>query len=69
LFERDPPVRVWREFRGLIQSQLAETTGVTVAHISQIEGGERECSVKLLRALAGALAVDVEMLPCGDKKG
>jgi DNA-binding XRE family transcriptional regulator len=61
--------RVWREYRKLTQSQLAEKTGVIVAHISQIEGGKRECSVKLLRALAGALDVDVGMLLSGDENG
>ena len=63
------PVKVWREYRGLTQGQLAEKTGVTVAHISQVEGGKRECSVKLLRAMAGALDVDVEMLLSGNENG
>jgi DNA-binding XRE family transcriptional regulator len=66
LLDGDNPVKVWREYRGLTQSQLAATTGVTVAHISQIESGKRECSVKLLRSLAGALVVDVEMLLSDD---
>lgn len=67
LLDGDNPVKVWREYRGLTQSQLAEKTGVTVAHISQIESGKRECSVKLLKALAAALDVDVEMLLSGDE--
>jgi DNA-binding XRE family transcriptional regulator len=65
LLDGDNPVKVWREYRGLTQSQLAEETGVTVAHISQIESGKRECSVKLLKALAATLDVDVEMLLSG----
>jgi DNA-binding XRE family transcriptional regulator len=69
LIDGENPVRVWREHRGLTQSQLAVKTGVTIAHISLIEGGKRECSVKLLRAMAGALEVDVEMLLSGDENG
>jgi DNA-binding XRE family transcriptional regulator len=65
LLDGDNPVKVWREYRRLTQSQLAERTGVTIAHISQIESGKRECSVKLLKALAAALDVDVEMLLSG----
>ena len=42
LLDEESPVRVCREYRGLTQSQLAEKTGVTVAHISQIEGGKRD---------------------------
>jgi DNA-binding XRE family transcriptional regulator len=62
LLDGDNPVKVWREYRGITQSQLAERTGVTVAHISQLESGKRDCSVKLLRALAAVLDVDVELL-------
>ena len=68
LLDREIPVKVWREYRGLTQGQLAERTGVTVAHISQIESGKRECSVKLLKALAAALDVDVEMLLSADEE-
>ncbi|HLA27772.1 MAG TPA: helix-turn-helix transcriptional regulator [Syntrophales bacterium] len=35
---------------------------MTVAHISQIESGKRDCSLKLLRALSKALHVDIELL-------
>lgn len=62
LLEGENPVRIWREFRGISQSQLAERTAVTVAHISQIESGKRECSVKLLRSLAKVLEVDADLL-------
>jgi DNA-binding XRE family transcriptional regulator len=62
LLDGENPVRIWREFRGISQSQLSERTAVTVAHISQIESGKRECSVKLLRALAKVLEVDADLL-------
>lgn len=62
LLDGETPVKVWREYRRLTQGQLAEHTGVTVAHISQIESGKRECSVKLLRALTRVLEVDADLL-------
>ncbi len=62
LLEGCNPVKLLRELRGMTQGGLAEKVKVTVAHISQIESGKRECSVKLLRALSRALAVDMEML-------
>jgi len=68
LLDGESPVKVWREFRRLTQGQLAEQTGVTVAHISQIESGKRECSVKLLRALARVLEVDADLL-IGQEEG
>jgi DNA-binding XRE family transcriptional regulator len=68
LLDGENPVKVWREYRRLTQGQLAEQTGVTVAHISQIESGKRECSVKLLRALARVLEVDADLL-IGQEEG
>ena len=62
LLEGENPIKLWREFRGITQGGLAEKVKVTVAHISQIESGKRECSVKLLRALSKALAADMELL-------
>ena len=46
----------------MTQGGLATKVKVSVAHISQIESGKRECSVKLLRALSEALDVDMELL-------
>jgi len=60
--EGENPIRLWREYRGMTQGGLAERVKVTVPHISQIESGKRDCSVKLLRALAKALNVDIELL-------
>jgi DNA-binding XRE family transcriptional regulator len=62
LLEGENPIKLWREYRGMTQGGLAEKVKVTVAHISQIESGKRECSVKLLRALSKTLAVDMELL-------
>ena len=62
LLKGESPIRLWREYRGLTQGGLAEKVKVSVAHISQIESGKRDCSVKLLRALSRTLEVDIELL-------
>ncbi len=56
------PVRVWREYRGLTQQQLADAAGISKPYLSQIESGKRTGSAAVLRALADALAVDVDEL-------
>ena len=62
LLAGENPVKLWREYRGMTQAALAEKVKVTVSHISQIETGKKDCSVKLLKALAKALNVDMELL-------
>ena len=62
LLDGENPVRVWREFRGITASELAKTCGVTAAAISQIEGGKRKSSVALLKKIATALDVELDLL-------
>jgi len=62
LLDGENPVRVWREFRGITASELAKTCGVTAAAISQIEGGKRKSSVALLKKIATALGVELDLL-------
>jgi len=56
------PIKTWREYRGLTQQQLAEAAGISKPYLSQIEAGKRTGSAAVLRALADALAVDVDEL-------
>ncbi|OOG22757.1 transcriptional regulator [Thioalkalivibrio denitrificans] len=62
LVDGDPPLRVWREYRGLTQAQLAQQAGVDKTYISQIESGRKTGSVKILRQLADALEVELDDL-------
>jgi len=55
-------VKVWRNYRGLTQMQLAQATNLTQAYIGQVETGKREGSVKVLVVIAEALGVDVDDL-------
>lgn len=56
------PLRVWREYRGLTQQQLAQAVGVGKSYISQIETGKKQAAVGVLQALSRTLAVDMEDL-------
>jgi len=56
------PVKVWREYRNLTQQQLAATAGISKAYLSQIEGGKRQGSAKVLKSLAEALDIELDEL-------
>ena len=62
LLAGENPVKVYREYRGLTQNQLATTIALNVVYPSQIETGKRTGSAKTLAALAGALNVNVDDL-------
>jgi DNA-binding XRE family transcriptional regulator len=62
IIDGENPIRVWREHRGLSASRLADACKVTVSAISQIESGKRKPSLDTLKAIAGALTVDVDDL-------
>ncbi|MBI3158757.1 MAG: helix-turn-helix transcriptional regulator [Chloroflexi bacterium] len=62
LLDGENPVRVWREYRGLTQQQLADAAGISKPYLSQIETGKRTGTTEVLSALAGALGVGLEDL-------
>ena len=61
---RRPPavgrqVRRWRSERGLTLARVAETTGLNVGYLSQIENDKASPSLACLSALAGTLDVPI----------
>lgn len=62
LLDGEPPLRVWREFRGLSQSELARASGVNRVQIVDIEADRNSGSVRTLRKLANVLSVTVDDL-------
>jgi transcriptional regulator with XRE-family HTH domain len=61
---RHPPavgrqVRRWRAERGLTLARVAESTGLNVGYLSQIENDKASPSLACLSALAGALDVPI----------
>lgn len=58
----DHPVKAWRDHRRLTQDALAAAAGVSKPYLSQIENRKRDGSVDVLRGLAAALAVPLDLL-------
>ena len=56
------PVTVFREYRGLSRAALARKAGLSAAYLTQIETGLRRGSVDVLKGIARALDVDLDLL-------
>jgi len=54
------PVRVLRDYRGLTQLQLAKAAGIGRPYLAELEAGRKQGSVSVLRAIAAALAVELD---------
>ena len=55
-------VKVYRNYRGMTQKQLAGLVGINAVYLSQIEAGRRTGSTQTLTKLAKALNVDLQEL-------
>lgn len=55
-------VKVWREYRGMSQTALADAAGLSQAYIAQIETGKREGRVDAYKAIASVLKVTIDDL-------
>ena len=60
ILDGENPIKVWREYRGLTQQQLAETADLSPAYLSQIESGKRTGTAEILKAIAAALNVSLD---------
>ena len=56
------PLKVWREFRGITQQQLAEQAGISQGQVALIEGGKRQGTVDVLKSMASVLNVGLDDL-------
>jgi DNA-binding XRE family transcriptional regulator len=55
-------IKVWREYRGLSQSVLAEKANMAQASIAQMEAGKRIGSITVLKKISKALQLDLDDL-------
>jgi DNA-binding XRE family transcriptional regulator len=62
ILDGEHPLKVFREWRGLSQSQLAERAGLRQPTIALLEGGKRKGTVQQMRKLAAALNLQLETL-------
>ena len=56
------PIKVWREYRGLTQQQLADMIGISKPYLSQLETGKRTGTAEVLSTIADALNVSLEQV-------
>lgn len=54
------PVKAYREYRKLSQSELARKIDISKQYISQIEKGEKTGSAKILKKIAKILRVELD---------
>lgn len=57
ILDGENALRVWREYRGMTISELAENSGYGYSMISKIETGTRQGTVAFWNAVAAALKV------------
>jgi DNA-binding XRE family transcriptional regulator len=60
ILEGDNPIRVWRQYRGLTQAQLAQVAEISTPYLSQIESGKRTGTPEVLSAIAKALGLALD---------
>lgn len=60
IMDGENPVKVWREYRGFTQQELAIAAGISAAYLSQIETGKRAGKTAVLQAIAHAMNLDLD---------
>jgi DNA-binding XRE family transcriptional regulator len=53
-------IKVWREYRGMSQQEVAESAGISVPYLSQLETNKRRGSLEVLSAIAKILKVSID---------
>lgn len=59
---RQSTICVWREYRGMTQTQLAKLADISVPYLSQLESGKRMGSPNVLSAIARGLDLALDDL-------
>jgi DNA-binding XRE family transcriptional regulator len=60
ILDGENPVKVWREYRGMTQQELADAAGISAAYLSQIETGKRAGKTAVLQSIARAMNLDLD---------
>jgi DNA-binding XRE family transcriptional regulator len=60
ILDGENPIRVWREYRGLTQKQLAKAANISKPYLSQLETGKRTGTTEVLTAVAEALDLTLD---------
>ncbi|MCP4360709.1 MAG: helix-turn-helix transcriptional regulator [Chloroflexi bacterium] len=60
ILDGENPVKVWREYRGMTQQELAQAAAISPSYLSQIETGKRVGKTTVLQAIARALNLTLD---------
>ncbi len=60
ILDGENPIRVWREYRGLSQQELAERVNISVPYLSQLETRKRKGSLEVLKVIAKTLSISLD---------
>ncbi|UCG23344.1 MAG: helix-turn-helix transcriptional regulator [Chloroflexota bacterium] len=60
ILDGENPIKVWREYRGLTQQQLADAASISKSYLSQIETGKRIGKAEVLAAIASGLGLTLD---------
>ena len=60
IIDGENPIKVWREYRGLTQQELAKTAVISPSYLSQIETGKREGTTAVLQSIARAMNLTLD---------
>lgn len=62
MLDGENTIKLFREYRGLTQAELAGKSDISLSMIKKLECGESEGSIKTIKSIAKALNIDVELL-------
>jgi DNA-binding XRE family transcriptional regulator len=62
LANNENPIKTFRTYRKLTQSELAKKAQISKQYISQLEKGDRNGGIRLIKKIAKILKVDLDML-------
>lgn len=62
IIDKATPIRAWREYLGLTQSEIAKRMGISQAAFAQIESAEAKPRPATLKRVAEALKLAVEQI-------
>ena len=60
--KQDTALKILRKYRGLTQKELADAAGLSRPYLTEIERGNKDGSIRAIKALAEALQVNISLL-------
>ncbi|SFV87772.1 putative helix-turn-helix transcriptional regulator [hydrothermal vent metagenome] len=62
ILTNESKIKLWRQYRDLSMTELAQKTNINIATISRIESNKREPTLQQVKDLSFVLGVDIDDL-------